>query len=131
MNEDCIILILLLFMHFFSDFVCQSREQAERKSSSILALLVHCYEYTCWIGVTTIAISGIFKEIGVDVFGILWYTISLGYTHLCIDFCTSKFNKWAYKNKHDKLFWTGIGFDQWLHQICIIIFAHDFLDILK
>lgn len=131
MNEDCIILILLLLMHFLSDFVFQSREQADSKSNSILALLAHCYGYTCWIGITTIAISGVFNKIGVDVMGILWYTISLGYTHLCIDFCTSKFNKRAYENKHDKLFWTGIGFDQWLHQICIIIFAHDFLDILK
>ena len=131
MNEDSIILILLLFMHFLSDFVFQSREQADSKSSSILALLEHCYEYTCWIGITTIVISGVFNKIGVDVRGILWYTASLGYTHLCIDFCTSKFNKWAYKKKQDKLFWTGIGFDQWLHQICIIIFAHDFLDILK
>lgn len=131
MNEDCTILILLLFMHFLSDFVFQSREQADSKSSSIRALLAHCYEYTCWIGVTTIAISGVFNKIGVDVMGILWYTASLGYTHLCIDFFTSKFNKWAYKKKHDKLFWTGIGFDQWLHQLCIIISAHDFLDILK
>ena len=100
------IIILVLFLHWFGDFVLQSNDMAMNKSKSIKWLSIHCLVYTL-----TLCICGI------------PFAIVNGISHWCIDYCTSKITSklWLDGDRHN--FFVMIGFDQFLHVSILIVTA--------
>jgi hypothetical protein len=114
------IVIYLMFVHWFSDFVLQTRHMANRKSESNYYLTMHVIFYT----VSTI----FFWMIGFLLFNIeyTFFTMFLAFlitfvTHWVTDYITSRINSRLYKNEKIKSFFTMIGFDQWIHTVTLLL----------
>jgi hypothetical protein len=103
------IVLEILFIHWFADFVCQSDWQAKNKSKSWRALLEHTAIYSAiWFWPMLYLLPG-------DVSGALSF---IGITMICHtiqDYFTSRLNSklWAKGDVHN--FFISIGFDQFLH----------------
>lgn len=91
-------LLLLCWVHFFSDFVLQTRKQAESKSSDNTQLFYHVSIYS----------------IPFLIFG-FYFAIVTGILHFITDYFSSKASKKAYEENNIKKFWIVIGADQSLH----------------
>lgn len=107
---DYTIIILLLFLHYISDFLFQTRHIAETKSKSLKSLSIHCGLYSILFILTVGPIYGILNMV----------------LHFIVDFTTSKFTTYFYQKEDMKMFWNIIGFDQLLHAI-ILITSYNFL----
>lgn len=94
---------LLLIVHWFADFVCQSNYMAQNKSSSIKALSLHILVYTAIL----------------SVFG-LKFAIINGLAHFAVDFITSRITKYLWKKQDVHNFFVVIGLDQLIHTITLI-----------
>lgn len=134
----------LLFLHFFADFVLQSREMGQKKS-----------EYPKWLFIH-ITIQFLIFFIGMNLlllldsppenlaFNDFWYPLKFAFlnalVHGAIDWNIWKLYKWSvwkrrdpelfgtiddlkkhWKYWEDHLFYATIGFDQFLHTITIVI----------
>lgn len=108
-------LFILVWQHFFADFVCQNSYMALGKSRSNKPLFLHIAVYT-----STFFFWGV------------KFALINGLTHLVVDYFTSRFTSkiWAlgtYGNPNGfRLFWIGIGFDQALH-ITILLWTAKYL----
>jgi len=97
--------IILVWMHFFADFILQSDSMATKKSSSNKWLGLHIAAYSLpfflWLG---------------------WYFALInGIAHFITDWCTSRITSklWAEKKVH--WFFVTIGFDQAIHITTLLI----------
>ena len=98
------ILLLLVWIHFFADFICQSDKMAQNKSKSIKWLSIHSLIYT----------------LPFLLFG--WkFSILNGLLHFGVDYTTSKINKQLWENKEVHWFFVGIGADQAVHMTLLIL----------
>lgn len=97
-------LIILVWMHFFCDFVLQTRKQAESKSSDTKNLAIHVLTYS-----VPFVIFG-------WVFAVVNYIL-----HFATDYCSSRMSKKFYTQGNDKMFWIVIGADQALHKTALIL----------
>ena len=99
-----LIIINLVVLHFFADFVLQSDAVAKSKSKSLKALGVHVAIYTT-----------VFLIIG------FWFAVVSGVLHAIVDYFTSKWTSrlLAEGRVHD--FFVVIGFDQMLHIVSLIV----------
>ncbi len=88
----------IMLVHWFADFICQSRDMANNKSSSHYWLVSHIIVYT-----TIMSIFG-YK-----------YALINGLAHLVTDFCTSRGTSYFWKRQNIHAFFSVIGFDQFLH----------------
>lgn len=102
--------IYLLLLHFIGDFICQTDAMALNKSKKWLALLSHVAAYT----------AVIFVGMG---FNWTFAAITFG-AHFATDAVTSRINArlWAANERH--WFFVGIGADQWLHALQLILTAY-------
>lgn len=105
----------MLVVHWFADFVMQTRAMANNKSKSLYYLTLHVYVYT----ISTIILWMIFMPL---FFGIECSTntilLAMGLifsTHWPTDKITSNITKYFYAKGNEKMFFTTIGFDQVLH----------------
>jgi hypothetical protein len=108
-------LYILVWMHFFMDFVCQSNQMALNKSKSNKWLAYHIVVYTLpflfW-GVKFALINGV--------------------AHFFTDYYTSRFSSKMWKRGVDgdpfgyRLFWVCIGFDQALH-LTVLLYTAQYL----
>ena len=96
-------LILLVWVHFISDFVFQSNQMAQNKSTSIKWLSIH-------VGVYSILF--------------LWwgwkFALLNGILHWMTDFVTSRISSYYWKKNEMHWFFTTIGCDQAIHLTCLI-----------
>ena len=101
---DVGIVLLLVWMHFVSDFVFQSDYVAKNKSNSNLVLLQHVLIY----GLPFYLFGALFAVVNVIL-------------HFIVDWCTSRITSklWAAGKVH--WFFVTIGFDQALHMSCLIL----------
>lgn len=107
--------ILLLFCHFVGDFIFQTSHMALNKGKNNKVLIRH-------------AIAYIFAFI--PIFLLLVYSktlmIALNFIllncvlHIIQDFWTSRLNAHLKRNYGEGAFFKGIGFDQFLHFVCLI-----------
>ena len=99
------VILAVIFVHWFADFVCQTRQMAENKSKSLFWLIVHILVYSAILSIC---------------FGITYATIN-GLLHLLIDYFTSRWTSklWAEQKVHT--FFVVIGLDQALHMTCLMI----------
>lgn len=105
--------IFILLIHFLADFAMQTPWQAENKWWSADALCLHVLVYSAiwWIA------SGIYLGWG---WGLVFACITF-ITHLCIDYWTSRINHEFFEKKDWHNGWVGVGFDQLLHCIQLIL----------
>lgn len=118
--NDIYIISIFLIGHFIADFLCQSREVATNKHHDITVLFLHV---SCYIVVMAVFTALIPFDLFAGTKSYQWqlFFITNGVLHFITDFFTSKFNAWAWTNKKEKLFWNGIGFDQLLHTLTLVL----------
>jgi membrane-bound metal-dependent hydrolase YbcI (DUF457 family) len=120
MKEDlAVALTVLFFAHYIFDFYCQSDSMAQRKSKSIPALIIHTIVYSIgmWtvLGFTEFYLYGKASEnIGIAL-------LILMFSHFAIDYITSRLNSMFWEKEQRRKFFLCLGFDQFLHQVIIII----------
>lgn len=107
------ILIYLFFAHYVADFVLQSRWMGKGKSKKWLPLLSHIAVYTTALGLFTYPIH---HSYGWWVYFMCINSIA----HLCVDTYTSQLARACYESGKMGAFWRVIGFDQFLHGMCLI-----------
>lgn len=98
----------ILFVHWFADFVCQTRQMASNKSSSILWLSFHVGVYTLIMG----------------VFGIRFALIN-GLAHLITDGLSSQASGFFWKKGDVHKFFCVIGLDQFAH-VAVLYWTYNY-----
>jgi hypothetical protein len=119
MFENLLIFILIiLFFHWFADFVFQSDHMAKNKSKSIEILTYHVFIYTIFITVPFAVMSEtLFDNIMIGtIIGLL-----NGVFHWITDFFTSRLSSKLYSKERIHDFFVVIGLDQYIHNICLIL----------
>lgn len=110
-----IILIIFVF-HFLADFVFQSSQMATGKSKSLKWLSIHVGVY----GLVSLVSAFV---VGLDLMnlslGFAWWGINVG-LHFIVDFFTSKVTSKFWEEKNMRSFFVMIGFDQLLHNLCLM-----------
>jgi hypothetical protein len=95
--------LLLLWIHFFADFVFQSSHVAINKSKNNLILTKH-----------------------VLIYGICFIPISISYAvinlllHFVVDYITSRMTSIFWRHNEHHWFFVTIGLDQVIHATCLI-----------
>ncbi len=99
-------ILWILFLHLIADFFLQSNWMALGKSKSALPLLAHVGMYYLVFVIGTMSIQYALINAGI---------------HLIVDFITSRVNSklYAFDDKH--WFFCGIGVDQFIHSVCLIL----------
>jgi len=95
-------IILLVSLHFVSDFILQSDWMAQNKSSSNKALGIHVIVYS----------------IPFLIIGPL-YALVNGILHFFTDYVSSRVSKKLWEKKEVHWFFAVIGLDQLIHYICL------------
>ena len=111
-----LIVLTILSVHFFADFVFQSSQMATGKSKSLKWLSIHVGVYGL---VSLISAFIIGYELSNISIGFIWWGINVG-LHFVVDFFTSKIASRFWEEKNMRLFFVMIGFDQLLHNLCLI-----------
>jgi hypothetical protein len=118
------IILYILFIHFVADFIMQTDEQAKGKSTCNYWLTMHILSYG-----KTMLFSGVFYVLIMFLYGInLFHLIPLliGYVtlnmglHWVTDYFTSRQTKKLWEAKKVHHFFVMIGFDQFIHSVCLI-----------
>lgn len=99
--------LILIWLHFLSDFVLQSDKMALNKSSDFKYLSLHCLVYS----LPFVLISWKFAFVN-------------GVLHLIVDFFSSKYTAYLWREEKTHWFFAVIGFDQSIHLSCLIITAN-------
>jgi hypothetical protein len=114
------VFIYILLIHWFADFILQTRHMATRKSSSNYYLTMHVLIYSF----ATIVLWILFflaVEIPMSrltVFGAMGITFV---THWLTDYITSRYTTKYFLAKKDKEFYNMIGFDQLIHALTLFL----------
>lgn len=102
------LILLILIIHWFADFVLQTHWQASNKSINFYALVRHTAVYSaCWIPL----LVSLFGGYGLLAIG------SIFILHTITDYFTSRITSRLYKQSKIHGFFVVIGFDQWLHYL--------------
>ena len=115
-----IMIIFVLLLHFFADFVLQTHDDAMNKSTSVKHLFSHVWEYSVFTTLVMLAFA--YGLGGVALLGHAYLFGAITFvSHFSIDYVTSKWNSrlWKSGNVHD--FFVGIGYDPWLHAVQLIL----------
>lgn len=110
------IVITLLVVHFLADFVFQSSKMATNKSKSIKWLSIHVLVYGLVSLLSWILLAITWEN---SVLAGIWWIVNV-LLHFIVDFFTSKITSRLWEQKKMRLFFTMIGFDQLLHNSCLI-----------
>lgn len=108
-------LVTFSFLHWVFDFHLQSDEMAKGKSKDNGTLMSHVSVYS--IGLVFMLLFNLFffKTVLAGAIFILLNSV----LHFCTDWVTSRASAalWVDQKVHD--FFVCIGFDQWIHTICL------------
>ncbi len=117
------VVLAILAIHWFADFVLQTDKQAKGKSKNWHDLLSHTAIYsTIWIwGIAIIwRVEGTFES---DI--LFWYSLLFALTtficHTITDYFTSRLNSKLWEQGKVHLFFVSIGFDQLLHFVQLLL----------
>jgi hypothetical protein len=114
------VILFVLFLHWVADFIAQTRWMAENKSKDNKALMLHIITYglVMYVG---LLIGAPFLKLHLGL--ILAYVIINCAIHCGVDFVTSRMNAHFWQTWKQNYFWWNIGFDQYVHQVCLISLA--------
>lgn len=119
------IVLSILAIHWFADFVCQTSWQAENKSKSWKALISHTQFYSfIWLVAGSIYLYlkyGSFSPPREECLNVLYFTLITFVLHTVTDYFTSRLNKILWEKKEVHNFFVSVGFDQLLHYIQLIL----------
>ena len=103
------IVLLLVWIHFFGDFVLQTNDMAIKKSKSVKWLLLHTTVYSILL----------------LLFGLLFALVNLA-AHFVVDFITSRAGAYFRSQDNQKGFFMVLGTDQAVHLTTLIVTYHYF-----
>jgi len=106
------ILILIIWLHFFADFVLQTHEMSINKSKSNWWLGYHLSVYT----IPFIVVFGLLHGVAG-----LTYALINGVLHFCTDWGTSRINSHFWEKNDLHWFFTNIGADQAIHLTTLVV----------
>lgn len=108
--------ILIIFLHWFADFVCQTREMGTKKSTSNYWLSYHVLAYSF---VTLVFWHFCFLQPSHDyvMLDFAKFFLFIYSTHWITDYTTSRMSGYFYVKSDFYNFFNVIGFDQILHYI--------------
>ena len=123
-----LIQIYILFCHWLGDFIGQTREMANNKSSSNKWLTKHVISYGNFLLIGSLPLLVFGLIVGKNwALPILIYVLVNMVLHWVTDYFTSRLAKKLYYEKGDeKGFWVVIGFDQFIHASCLLL-TYDWL----
>jgi len=107
-------ILLIMFIHWVSDFIFQTHEMSKKKSKSIYWLSLHVLTYSLITTMGWAAIS-LTPLILLQVFVITFIT------HWCTDFVTSKITSYLYLKGDIHNFFVVIGIDQFTHTTTLML----------
>lgn len=110
-------IIAVLFGHWLADFPGQASEWGLGKHSSNKLLLTHTSVYTIILSCFLVVIYGA----AITPIILLKFAAITFISHTITDYFTSRWNAKQYTNSKFKLWINSIGFDQWLHQIQLVL----------
>jgi membrane-bound metal-dependent hydrolase YbcI (DUF457 family) len=93
---------------------------ANNKSKSTRALAAHVAAYSSVLFLGLLAGNLFFSWW--TLAGLVKYSAINGSLHFLVDALTSRGTSWAHRMKREKLFFTTIGFDQFLHTALLVKF---------
>lgn len=114
------VFLYILLVHWFADFVLQTRHIATRKSTSNYYLTLHVLIYSfatimLWVFLFILDSA---KITPYTLFGSFIITFV---THWITDYITSRYTTKFFLAKKDKEFYSMIGFDQWVHAVTLFL----------
>lgn len=105
--------LVILAAHWYSDFMLQTRWQAENKSKNNIALSRHVGTYC--LGFLVFLIVSSISGTGFTFKGIVLYVLANGALHWTTDYITSRCTSYFWNKKDVHSFFAVIGFDQFIH----------------
>ncbi len=108
--------IVIFIVHFLADFVFQSSKMATGKSKSFKWLCIHVGTYAL---VSLLTFGFMVYYYGDPLFAFYWWLINV-ILHFIVDLFTSKITSKFWEEKNMRLFFVMIGFDQLIHNLCLI-----------
>lgn len=106
-------IIYILFAHFIADFICQTDEMAQNKSTSWKWLSIHITVYTSVLFAFSMFIT--------DFNHAILYALVNGLIHFGVDAITSRINSHLWKQGKVHWFFVGVGADQFIHAASLIL----------
>lgn len=108
------LVLWVLIVHWFADFVCQTDEVALNKSHSLPHLAYHSLIYA---GVLFSFVDIYCMNMGIVISPLFFLNLP---AHFIIDGITGRINARLYE-KHRHWFFVSIGFDQFLHYTVLFL----------
>ena len=103
---------IIIFSHWFADFIAQSDWMAKNKSKSWIALSLHIASYT-----TSMAIM---MSMAVGLKPAIIYALANGALHFIVDAVTSRITAKLYAKGDVHNFFVVIGLDQAIHMSTLV-----------
>lgn len=110
------VILAIFVVHFLADFVFQTSQMATGKGKSLKWLSVHIGVYG-FVSLMSLYMVG--KFIDSFYLGFAWWLGNVA-LHFITDFITSKITSKFWEAKNYRLFFVMIGFDQLIHNLCLI-----------
>lgn len=114
---DIALILSIIFLHWFADFVLQTHWQATNKSKNNKALTMHVLSYTTvWLLVANAyaIVTGNFLMLA--LFPIITFVC-----HWITDYYTSRLNTKLWEKGDVHNFFVSVGFDQFLHYLQLFL----------
>lgn len=110
----------LFILHWLSDYVWQSRKNADAKWNDVRALVDHVSMYVLPFTV--------FVYMYAPTFAAGWMFVNyLWLSHLAVDYFTSKATHKYYEQKNYKMFFVVLGADQLLHILTFFVLLNGYI----
>lgn len=111
-----IAVVVILLLHWFADFICQTDEDAKNKSTNNNNLFFHTITYSCiW------AVASILFYVQTSITLVLWFAPITFVCHTIQDYITSREVKKYFEKGDLHNGFVIIGFDQFLHTVQLLL----------
>ncbi len=112
--------IYILLVHWFADFILQTRHMATRKSTSNYYLTMHVAIYS-FVSILLWEFFFLLDGTKMSTFTIFTTFFVTFVTHWITDYITSRLSSKYFLAKKEKEFFNVIGFDQWIHALTLFL----------